>query len=332
MYKVKLTIAPSEIHINRQMPQGGFVWGDYEFHINDNTSEADFWVVCYQRLPNKMEQCLVAPENTIFVTWEPDSVWHFSKGFLNQFGKVISCQQNLKHHNVVYDQPGLGWHIGMVRHNGINVYNKDYDYLSTSHPQKTKLISVISSNKAFTQGHRERIEFVKKLKQHYGDSLDVFGRGIRDFDDKWAVIAPYKYHISLENCAIPYYWSEKLADSFLGNAFPFYYGCTNVGDFFSPNSYRTIDIHNPEQAIKIIDQAIADDLADKCADAVEQSKQLVLNQYNFFSLISKHIATMNVEAPKQLVTIKDDLSFVDARKFFMMVHRTIGSFVFKMRN
>lgn len=332
MYKVKLTIAPSEIHINRQMPQGGFVWGDYEFHINDNTSEADFWVVCYQRLPNKKEQCFVAPENTIFVTWEPDSVWHFSKGFLKQFGKVISCQQNLKHKNVVHDQPGLGWHIGMVRHNGINVYNKDYDYLSTSHPQKTKLISVISSNKAFTQGHRERIEFVKKLKQHYGDSMDVFGRGICDFDDKWDVIAPYKYHIALENCSIPYYWSEKLADAFLGNAFPFYYGCTNVGDFFSSNSYRAIDIHNPEQAIEIIDQAIADDLAGKFADSIEQSKQLVLNQYNFFSLISKHIATMNVETPKQLVTIKDDLSFIDVRKFFMMMHRTISSFVYKMRN
>lgn len=51
-------------------------------------------------------------------------------------------------------------------------------------PKKTKLISVITSNKAFTKGHLKRIEFVEKLKAYYGDKLDVFGQGFNSFEDK----------------------------------------------------------------------------------------------------------------------------------------------------
>ena len=43
---------------------------------------------------------------------------------------------------------------------------------------------MISSNKAFTDGHRQRLKFVEALKEHFGENIDVFGRGINSFADK----------------------------------------------------------------------------------------------------------------------------------------------------
>lgn len=331
MIKIKVSQSASDKHFNRQLPGGSFVWKDCEFHINEDIEEADFWVVCYQRLPGKEETCRVASENTIYVTWEPDSVWHFSRGFLDQFGKVISCQEGLKHRNVVKDQPGLAWHIGMVRKQGINMYNRTYDDFKREEPRKKKLLSVISSNKVFTKGHRERMEFVQKLKEHFGDRMDVYGRGIKDFDDKWDVIAPYKYHICIENCRQPYYFSEKLADAFLGGAFPFYYGCSNVGEFFAENAYRAILLHDPEAAIKLIEECIAEGVAEKNAEAVKEAKMKVLDEHNFFELIHKHIQGMDAGAEKQVVTIKDDLRFVDPWKVWMIVKRGVSNVLFMLQ-
>ena len=326
MYKVKLSIALDNEKCNRQLPEGGFVWKGYEFVINQLCDEADFWVV-YSKGKRQEETCKVAPENTLFITGEPDSVYHYSQGFVNQFGKVLSCQKGLKHKNLVPSQPAQPWHIGKQtirdRETGKESqesveYTQNYDSLKVSAPEKTKLMSIITSNKAFTKGHRERIAFVMKLKEHYGDKLDLFGWGFNDFENKWDVIAPYKYHIAIENCSTPHYWTEKLADSYLGNAFPFYIGCQNVGDYFSKDAYRMLDIHDAEGAIKIIDQAINEDLANKNAQAVEEAKQLVLKKYNLFNLIVENIKDMNASAPKQVVTLKPDTAFFDWKKLYVM--------------
>lgn len=326
MFTVKLSIAADNANCNRQLPQGGFVWKNYRFLINQDVEEADFWVM-YSKGRRMTETCRVSPENTLFITGEPDSVYHYSQGYVNQFARVISCQQHLKHRNLKHDQPAQPWHIGKRTHKTQNGkestcsvdYSQSYDTLKTSHPEKTKLISVITSNKAFTKGHRERVAFVTKLKQHYGDRLDLFGFGFREFADKWDVIAPYQYHIAIENCSTPYYWTEKLADTYLGNAFPIYYGCPNIGDYFDSQSYIAIDIRDADEAIRKIDAAIEGRLSETRAAAVEQAKQQVLDQYNLFNLIAEQLDTMDPDAEKQLVTIREDASFFDLKKIYVMV-------------
>ena len=177
---------------------------------------------------------------------------------------------------------------------------------------------MITSNRAFTKGHRERIEFVMKLKEHYGDKLDMFGWGFNGFEDKWDVIAPYKYHIAIENASIPYYWTEKLADTYLGNAFPIYYGATNVDKYFSKDSFIPIDIHDVDDAIAEIDKAIANNLAETRAEEIEEAKQQVLDKYNLFNLIVEQIQDMDPDAPKREYTIKHDMCFFDLKKFYIM--------------
>lgn len=331
-YKVKVTVPASDKErLLRQLPGKTGIWKNYQFYINEPIEEADFWVVCYQKLTNKTETCRVAPENTMYITWEPDSVYHFSKGFLNQFGRVVSCQEHLKHKNLVKDQPGLAWWMGMWnRPDGQTVITQDYDSFSKSNPKKSKLISVIASNKTFTKGHRERLEFVKKLKAHFGDQLDLYGRGFHDFDNKWDAIADYEYHIVIENCSIPYYWSEKLADAFLGNSFPFYYGCSNVDKYFSKDAFRAIDLHDADEAIKVIDQAIEHNLAEKNSAAVECAKQQVLNEYNFFELVVKNLESMDASASKKSYTIKGDMAFIDFKKFIIYGGRILSNIKYKV--
>ena len=85
---------------------------------------------------------------------------------------------------------------------------------------------IILSDKDFSEGHKKRIEFVNKIiSLPISEYIDVYGHGFKPIPDKWDAIAPYKYHLVLENSVQKDYWSEKLADSFLGFSF--------LGIFFS---------------------------------------------------------------------------------------------------
>ena len=330
MFRVKVTLSPYDLGAYRQLPGGKNQWGNYQFFVNEEMEEADFWISTFRSFSNKKENCRVAPENTIFLTQEPDSVYRYSQRFLNQFGLIISCQQKLTHKNYKKDIPAnLWWNGKIIRDKNYIEYSHTYDDYLQVVPKKTKLISVISSDKVFTKGHRERLDFVMKLKEHYGDQLDLYGHGNTSFDDKWDVLAPYKYHICIENCSQPYYWTEKLADAFLSNTFPFYYGCTNVFDYFSKDALMQIDIHNVDDAITIIDKAISQDLAEKNISAVQEAKMKVLNVYNFFPFIASYLDQMNPYAPKKLVTMKDDLTFFDVKKPLIVAERKMSQLKFK---
>lgn len=323
MYHVKLSIASDNAGCNRQLPGRGFVWGNYHFHINEDIPEADFWAV-YSKGQRKTECCKCSPDNTLFITGEPETVYHYSHAFVKQFARVLSVQEKIRHRNMQLMQPAQPWHIGKItKADGQNVeveYSQDYDSLkNVGLPVKSKLISIITSNKCFTQGHKDRIAFAMKLKEHYSDSLDLYGHGFRDFSDKWDVIAPYQYHICIENSSYPHYWTEKLADSYLGGAFPFYYGCPNLSEYFSQEAFLPIDIHDAEAAIRLIDDAVANDMYSQRRAAILEAKSQVLDEYNLFALLASEFDKMNPDAGKKMLVIKSDTSFIDFKKIQVMV-------------
>ena len=67
---------------------------------------------------------------------------------------------------------------------------------------------------------------------HFKDKIDFFGFGIKDLKNKKDAIDPYLFSIAIENSKHDNYWTEKIADVFLGNTMPIYYGCNNIYDFF----------------------------------------------------------------------------------------------------
>lgn len=313
MIRVKVTPYREELGkiYFRQTKEHGMMSldGKYKFFIDEEISDPDFWIVQGKGV-RQPETCHVARENVIFFTTEPKSVLVYPDKYLSQFGTICTCQEETKpskylESKVMFTPPLLPWFIGCKEdENEVVTFSHDYDsFKEQDLPQKTKLISVISSDKAFTQGHIDRLNFVEKLQNHFGEKIEVFGRGSRPFDDKWDVIAPYKYHIVIENSTQQYYWTEKLGDCYLGSAFPFYHGCKNIGDYFPQDGFATIDIRYPERAIEIIESEIAANRFESSQTALAKCKNKVLDEYNLFEHISSICEKLDADKPKEDITI-----------------------------
>jgi len=287
MITVKLTC--SDWPTARQTPLQQGVWGDYTFILNQEKKECDYWVVL-EGLP-KGESAYCPRENTILITGEPPTLKQYRPEFLKQFALVVTCRTDLKHPRTIIDQPGLPWHVGRRQKNHVNLsWSKDYDELSSlAHYEKTKELSVISSTKAFSDGHRLRLDFVSTLQNHFGDRIDVFGRGIREIEDKWDALAPYKYHIAIENCAVNDYWTEKISDPFLADCHPIYAGCPNIEKYFTPKALTRIDLLQPQKAIAIIEDCLENKRYEQSRKEIQESRDAVLNRYNIFPMIVSHI-------------------------------------------
>ena len=278
----------------RQTEQFSQVWGNYKFVIDENLKECDYWII-YTDHNLKEEEVQCNPENVIFIPGECyNTSSKFTQKFLNQFGLIITVQRELKHKNILYSHNANPWFVG-----------KSYNELNSNFiPEKTKLISVVSSNKAFTEGHRKRLEFVQKLKNHFGDKLDVYGRGINDFEDKWDVLASYKYTIAIENDFCEDWVTEKYFDCIYANSLPFFYGCPNLEKIVDKDSFIRIDIENFENTVQTIENSIANNEYENRLEIIQNQKIKSLNEDQFFPWIAKILDDKNPTLKKQTIRLK----------------------------
>ncbi len=304
MIKVKLSFPFLKWPIERQTPKHSGVWGNCHFFINTPVRKCDYWVVWDGLAKNGKTIC--PKENTIFITGDPPTIREYDQQFLSQFNTVITCHKNIKHNNPVFQQQGLPWHVGRRQRNHVNLsFSKSYDELvSIDHFHKDRTISVISSSKDFSAGHRQRIKFANKLKDHFGDQIDAFGHGNREIEDKWDALARYKYHVALENGAVEDYWTEKLGDAYLAGCYPIYYGCPNIEKYYNTSALTTIDIADPEGSIRIIESCINESRYEYAKQKIEEARNDVLNRYNLFAMICDHITKNQsvLEKPKYVKT------------------------------
>ena len=277
----------------RQTPKSTQVWGDYKFVIDDELTECDYWVIyCDYLLKKETLKC--PPENIIFIPGECyNTSPKFSQKFLDQFGLILTVQRELKHRNIKYTHNANPWFV-----------DKSYDELVSGRtPEKPKMISVITSNKSFTEGHRKRLAFVKRLKEHFGDQLDLFGRGINDFEDKWEVVAPYKYSIAIENDFCDDWVTEKFFDCIYANTLAFYYGCPNLEDTIDERSFIRIDLNNFDATVRVIENALENKEFEKRAEAMQQQKLRSLDSDQFFPWLTAILDEQNNNAVKKKITL-----------------------------
>ncbi len=286
MIKVKLTTynynQSIRESIQKQTPRQSLKWGEVQFYLNEDVYGCDYWVI-FDYLP-KEETTHCQKENTIFIAGEPSSIKKYDKKFLNQFSKIITCQRRIQGPNVFYMAPGHTWRP-----------EKNYDELSGNYKvEKNKLISIVVSNKSGTPGHKKRLEFCMKLKEHFGDKIDIFGRGINDFGDKWDVLAPYKYSIAIENSAEVDNMTEKIGDCYTTLTFPFYYGCPNIDRYYDKDSYQLIDIDDFDGTCTKIENIINDEQHyERHLKALIKSKNKYINEYSLIPLIANFIQNNN---------------------------------------
>jgi Glycosyltransferase family 10 (fucosyltransferase) C-term len=233
----------------RQTPEGDGVMGGVRFAFDPACRNYDFLVV-FNDMPAQFED-RVKRSRTLFVAGEPTSVKRYDRRFLAQFGTIVTSDPDTGHGNRIASHGGIPWQIGiaMKQPGAVHKYF-DYRALERLSNKRSKLLSVICSNKALTPAQRLRIPFVGALKSHFGERLDVFGRGFDEIDDKAEGLVDYRFHIALENSDEPDYWSEKIADPLIAGAFPFYWGCRNLEDYFPADSFARIDLANPRRSPK----------------------------------------------------------------------------------
>jgi hypothetical protein len=300
MIRIKFDNQFPEWNWIRQTPNSCGIWKDAQFFINDETiSDCDFYFVQGGLKEAKKVNC--SNDNIFFIALENKDIHKYNEDFLKQFHTIITHRDDVKHNIVKNSIVPAFWFVGSRQlKNGNTEWSKGYDELSAINTSKTKtkLVSVISSNKTNTEGHRLRLNFVNVLKEHFGHEIDVFGRGINDIEDKWDALANYKYHIVLENSSYEDEVTEKMYDAYLAQVFPIYYGAPNAKKYFSEHSFLAIDITKPEESIQKIKQCIADDTYSKSIDEINKSKGKVLNQYNLFEIMHKFIEVNKANEPK----------------------------------
>jgi len=303
---------------DRQLTMESVIHQGIEF--SDSIENVDV-IFIYDELPGiKLEIPNEVP--VVFVCSEPPNVKRYRSKFLNQFEAIITADRDTEHPHPIYVQAGLPWHLGsMSDGEKYSEHPLSFEDLKNLSPSKKKLVSVVSSNKDFTQEHRDRLKFVSKLKDALGEQVDVFGRGLVDFVDKRDVLDQYRYHIAIENCRLEDYWTEKIADPFLSLTYPIYHGCPNLSDYFPEESFSQINIYEPEASIEKIKRIIASDIAEKNRAALLASKKLVLFEHNVFALLAR--VSKELIAQKQLFNKRCKHRIIFSENRFLPVEQKI---------
>ena len=286
-------IVSSTGNITRQLPvapaQSGFC-----FELKPDARKYD-WFAVYNDIPAKsgerfscsVEELACPRQNTVLITHEPSAVKIYGADFVSQFGAVLTCHEDwaLKHRNKIAAQPASPWWYGRTE-----PYKYSYDRLRAAEPpQKTKILSTVCSTKKqkYTLNFRRWI-FTKMLKERIPE-MDVFGRGVRPIKDKTEAVDDYRYHLAVENYLCPHYWTEKLADAFLGFCLPFYTGAPNAADYFPPESFISIDINDLDGAEKIIKDAINGGEYEKRLPHIIEARRRVLEEHNLYAMLAREI-------------------------------------------
>lgn len=158
-----------------------------------------------------------------------------------------------------------------------------------------------------TDGHKRRFDFTMALKEYFGTAIDLYGRGVRDFEDKWEVLADYKYSIAMENGVWPDWVTEKLYDCYLAHTFPFYYGAPNATDYFDASSFERIDIGNIDVAKKTIERIlVTPSHYEGSLHALLKAKENYLNRLNLFPLVAAFMDEhLNANKSKKIQTVSN---------------------------
>lgn len=257
----------------RQTPGGKGIWEKFQFSDSSEVSACDYWIVLND-LPCA-QTVVCPPERTILFALEAESIFRYPDAFIRQFGTIVTCQKNLSHPRVVNDLTTTFWFLERTFDELIALKSTDI--------QKTRTLSLITSNKTFSEGHRKRLEFAQALKSRLGEDLDIFGRGIHDFDSKWEVLAPYRFSIVIENTPASLFLTEKMCECFLTYTFPFYIGCSEAEDIFPPGSFIRLDPEDLDGAEEIIRTTLAcKEFWEERLPAMEEARRRYLYDVQFF--------------------------------------------------
>ena len=100
----------------------------------------------------------------------------------------------------------------------------------SENPKKTKLMSMICSDKELCDLHKERVRIAKKYK----DKIDIFGTiDGGEYTDPFFALNDYKFSVVIENYIDNIWFTEKLLNCFSMKVIPIYYGAKDITEYFN---------------------------------------------------------------------------------------------------
>lgn len=151
---------------------------------------------------------------------------------------------------------------------------------------KTKNVSILSSDKEFCDLHKVRIETAKKMKRlALADTFGTFdgGKYIRAID----TLKDYRYSIAFENIVSPYCFTEKLTNCFATQTIPIYIGATKINEFFNTDGIIQIPLNKIDDIEKIIKKCNVEDYNDKL-EAIKDNYNRVKEYFNMEDYMYKN--------------------------------------------
>ena len=161
--------------------------------------------------------------------------------------------------------------------------------------------------------------------ERLGDRLVHFGRGFEPVGDKMDAILPYRFHLVLENSVQANYWTEKLADAYLGWAYPVYLGCPNVGDYLPAEAQVCINDMDADAATERITGLLDQPLGQQREAALAEARRRVLDVYNPFAWAAHWAEQLYKPGlPEMTVTLRSHKAFRSFLRGYLFRLRTLG--------
>jgi len=178
------------------------------------------------------------------------------------------------------------WYIG----------NSFQDLNEMPPPTKVKSCSWITSGIARTASHRQRLAFLRLLRDNQVN-FDLYGRGLPNWaegqgtlNNKWHGMAPYYYNLSIENFAEnELYATEKLWDALLAWCLPIYYGGSAADKLLPAGSFLRLPSLD-EKGLEYVQEVIATPEAwHQAKDAIAEARQIILFKLNLLAWLSDFV-------------------------------------------
>ena len=175
--------------------------------------------------------------------------------------------------------------------------SRDWALLQAPEVGKSALLSSVTSELSYLEGHKARLQLISLLDKSIADGFDLWGRRYdnRFFKDiacykgnlknKYDALWPYQYHFACENSFIDNYFTEKIADPILAECLCFYDGCLNIEAYIDERAFIKIDVFDPLSAIQTIISAIEAHEWDKRVGYIRRQKARLLNELNPLNII-----------------------------------------------
>ncbi|GAA6199382.1 glycosyltransferase family 10 [Aquicoccus sp. SU-CL01552] len=305
---MQMAPSPVQVHVFTDAPEAVFIkqfpgatpeLEGFRFTFGPTVPDAIDVLIVFNRASYTLATRLPVAR-TAFIAAEPEVIHPYSERYLDQFGIVVSATGKPLSTQQWKTAPNWYWFAGIDFSKPWELeYMKGYDaFAALKVPPKRDKISVVTSNKVFTDYHRKRVTFLDAIIDKIPDHLEIFGRGYRSVDDKAEALLPCKYHIALENCDGDDTWTEKLADPLLCWAFPFYAGCTNVEAYFPNDSFSYLDLNNPDQMAQDMVAAVQNDLWGRSLKAIATARDRLLSEHSLaFQLLRLAMSAHQSPAP-----------------------------------